>query len=1376
MRHNAEAGGNLEPIAIVGIGCRFPGSGSGRESFWQLLCDGIDTVTDIPADRWDVAAYYDADPAAPGKMYVRKGAFLEGVDRFDAAFFGISPREALHMDPQQRLLLEVTWEALEDAGIPADYLRGSRTGVFVGISTKDYVAVQDVQQAPEEIDAYFATGHFFSMAAGRLSYVLDLHGPSMAVDTEGASSLVAVHLACQSLRVGECEMALAGGVNLLLRPEEFVASCKLRTLAADGRCKTFDAAADGYGRGEGCGVVVLKRLSMAVADRDPILAVIRGSAVTHNGAGSGLTVPNSHTWQTAIRQALYSARIDPSSINYVEAYGTGMPLGDSIEMQAISTVLTQQRPVDAPLFVGSVKTNIGHLESAAGIAGLIKTVLALHHREIPAHLHLLRVNPRIPIEHLKVRVPVERTPWPTGQEKRRAGINSAGLSGVEAHVVLEDAPAQPAATTSAAPRCYLFPISARSLESLRALAAAYQRQLADDTADLHLADRCYTASTRRMHHEYRLALVGETSVALSHQLAEFLGQQPTTGWLTGYVERGKPSNIVFVCPGQGAQWIGMARRLIEREPVFLKTLECCNQAFGAYIDWSLVEELRRPAEQSQLGQIDIVQPVLCAIQIALAALWRTWGVEPTAVVGHSIGEVAAAQIAGILSLADAGHIICVYSRLLRLISGQGAMASVALSLERTREVLAPYADRLAVAGSNSPSATVVSGERAALEEFQQQCQRRGISCTFIKIDVASHSPQVNGLCESLLHELQDLHPSIGNLPLYSTVNTRIITGPELGAEYWVRNLREPILFSPTVEQMVRDGYYTYIELSPHPLLTVPVAAHLKQQEAALILPSMRRERDDQRIILGSLGALYAQGYAVNWQQVNASGHCVPLPTYPWQRQRYWPAPRPRAAGTQTNSRHSLEGHAFHGVRLRSPLDQLQYEVSFSADSPFLVDHQFTDASLSAPVTVVPNSSYVALVLSVVRDALGVEPFTLEQIEFLETLVLAKHARRTVHVILTRQGEVRYHFEVFSLAQEQADDPCWTLRARGHLVAAQVAREDSAVLELSALQDRCRDVLLGTELYATLQRAGYHYGPHYQWQEKLWRGVDEALVRMRAARGADNPETYVCPPGLLDATIQVVCNCLLVEPTRTQPGTVEIYIPVGIERLRFVGYNATQLWAHGRLRAAGPAQDHDLIEGDVQLYDDSGRLVLDVCRVRLKRTSVGALLRGQVRADAPPTTPVVAVPVAVAGGQLRDLPPMERVGVTAGLVRSAIIQMLGLDSNVTIAQQRPLKELGFDSLMAIELCSKLQTATGLALPATLVYDYPTLDALTRFLVARLVAEKELAEPTTLTQASQERMDADEEAVREVSHDELERLLEAELNDLAGGLLSLDKKWM
>ncbi|MGE4427778.1 MAG: amino acid adenylation domain-containing protein, partial [Solirubrobacteraceae bacterium] len=898
------AEGTDEPIAIVGIGCRFPGA-DGPAAFWRLLRDGVDAVTEVPPDRWGADTRETPAARGDGGDPPRWGGFLDQVDQFDPQFFGISPREAARMDPQQRLLLEVAWEALEDAGQVPKRLEGSRTGVFVGISTYDYGHFQ--LGRPTLVDAYAGTGAALSIAANRLSYFYDFRGPSMTVDTACSSSLVAVHLACRSLRDGECTLALAGGANVILSPALGVNFDRAGVMAADGRCKAFDSRADGYVRGEGAGIVVLKPMSRAIAEGDPIYAVIRGSATNQDGRTNGLMAPSLQSQEEVLAEAYRRADLSPGVVRYVEAHGTGTAVGDAIEAKALGAILARGRTPGDRCLVGSVKTNIGHLEAAAGVAGLIKVALTLRHRTIPPSLHFTEPNPLIPFGNLPLRVARTLTPWPENGGRAVAGVSAFGFGGANAHVVLTEAP-RPRATQPlrhrGPDRVDLLPLSARSSEALAALAGRYESALA---AGAPLADLCYTAGARRGHHDHRLAAAADTPAELCASLAAFRRGAPHPGLSAGRCRPDRRPGVVFVFSGQGSQWHGMGQRLHSREPVFRDALARCDSAMRPHLDGapngSIVAELLADRPGSPRGDIGVIQPAIFAVQVALAALWRSWGVEPEAVVGHSLGEVAAAHIAGALCLDDAARVICGRARLLRRVSGDGAMLATDLSFAEARDLAAGRRSRVAVAATNSHRSTVLSGDAAELADLATELERRGRFCRWVEVDVASHSPRMNALRAGLTDALAGLRPVPPAVPMYSTV-----TGDELAGDrvpdpaYWVENLCSPVRFSAAVRRLLDLGRDTFLEISPHPILLSAIgedAADLDR--ACTLLPSVRRDEPEQATILASLGTLYVRGQPVAWERLHPSdARCVAAPTYPWQRDRFWldpidtgdaPAPR-----------------------------------------------------------------------------------------------------------------------------------------------------------------------------------------------------------------------------------------------------------------------------------------------------------------------------------------------------------------------------------------------------------------------------------------------------------------------------------------------------
>jgi acyl transferase domain-containing protein/acyl carrier protein len=864
-----------EPIAIIGMACRFPGGANDPESFWQLLRDGVDAIQEVPSDRWDLNTYYDSNPETPGKIYTRRGGFLEGVDEFDASFFGLAPREAAIADPQQRLLLEVSWEALENAGQAPDKLTGSSSGVFVGINSDDYKQLQLMSGDTTNFNAYTFTGNTSSVAAGRLSYFLGFSGPTLAVDTACSSSLVAVHLACQSLRAGECRLALAGGVNLMLSENLNIVLCRMRALSPDGYCKTFDAEANGYGRGEGCAVVVLKRLSDAVADGDNILALIRGTAINHDGKSSGLTVPNGLAQQKLISAALANAKVEPAQVSYVEVHGTGTALGDPIEVDALAAVLGKGRSHTQPLTLGSVKTNIGHLEAAAGVAGLIKVVLAMQHGEIPPHLHLKKLNPAISWEDFPLVIPTALTPWSSTEGQRRlAGVSSFGMSGTNAHVVLEEAPVASQKSNSLERPLHLLALSAKSEAALKELAGRFERYLATqyclDKTDLtpptplpyegrgepdspllrgeglgerltqqyrlathpseFLGDVCFTANTGRLHFVHRLTLVANSPVQACQQLAAFASGKKPEGLMSGLVPRTGQPKVAFLFTGEGSQYVGMGRQLYETQPVFRQALERCDELLRSYLEVPLLEVLYPFPEgehlqskiqnpKSKIDETAYTQPALFALEYALAQLLLSWGIEPAVVMGHSVGEYVAACIAGVFSLEDG----------LKLIAQRG----------RLMQTLPP------------------GGEMAAVKVFEQ---------TALKVKYSS--PKIS---------------------LISNLTGALVTGKEVAcAEYWCRHIREVVNFSESMQVLHKQGYELFVEIGPNPVL-LGMGRKCFPEGTGVWLPSLQKGYSDWQQLLQSLGELYVRGVEVDWCGFdrNYSRRRLQLPTYPFERSRYW---------------------------------------------------------------------------------------------------------------------------------------------------------------------------------------------------------------------------------------------------------------------------------------------------------------------------------------------------------------------------------------------------------------------------------------------------------------------------------------------------------
>ena len=926
-----------EPIAVIGLGCRFPGGADTPEAFWQMLHDGVDAISEVPPDRWDLDRYYDPDPEAQGKMYTRWGGFVEGIDRFDAGFFGISPREAASMDPQQRILLEVSWEALEHAGLAPEGLSDSATGVFIGIGAQDYA--MRLSAAAGQVELYAATGNAFSVASGRLSYVLGLQGPCISMDTACSSSLVATHLAIQSLRSADCDLALVGGVNLVLVPEATMIFCKARMLALDGRCKTFDDAADGYVRGEGCGVVVLKRLSDALAHGDRVLALLRGSAVNQDGRSSGLTAPNGIAQEKLLRAALERAGIEPEQVDYVEAHGTGTALGDPIEVRALGAVYGPGHSADRPLRIGSVKTNIGHLEPAAGIAGLIKVILSLQHEEIPPHLHFKTPSSRIDWNEKPIVVTARSTAWPRSGQPRIAGVSSFGFSGTNAHLIVEEAPQAIVSSGGRERPSHILPLSAKDDEALQALAAGYQGHL-ESVQNQAATDICFTAGAGRSHFGHRLAVIGRDGAQLAHGLASFGRGVPEPGVIHGVtVEGGPRPRIAFLFTGQGSQYVGMGRELFESQPSFRATLETCDELLRPHLKISLIDTLyyrhgNEVQQQQLLNQTHVTQPVLFAIEYALAELWRAWGVEPSVVMGHSVGEYVAACVAGLFSLEDGLKLIAERGRLMQSLPAGGSMAAVFADADQLERVLTPYKKTVSIAALNGPENTVISGVGTDVQSVMDQLAAEGIRSKPLDVSHAFHSP--------LMDPILDAFEQVAAQVVYKPLKVRLIsnlTGETGDSEamgqprWWRRHVREPVNFGKSIQNLHAKGCRLFLEIGPHPTL-LGMAVRCLPGAAAQWLPSLRRNRSDWKQMLESLGSLYVNGTRIDWQGFDRDyiRQRVALPTYPFQRKRYWvDLPKPsKFRGTQASSSPESDG------------DPWLYEMAWRPkELPMAADLQFS---------------------------------------------------------------------------------------------------------------------------------------------------------------------------------------------------------------------------------------------------------------------------------------------------------------------------------------------------------------------------------------------------------------------------------------------------
>ncbi|MFD3523971.1 SDR family NAD(P)-dependent oxidoreductase [Streptomyces sp. NPDC058653] len=1076
-----------EPIAIVGMACRFPGGASSPEGLWDLVAQGLETVGEFPTDRgWNLDSLYDPDGTGENTSYVNKGSFLEGAGDFDPEFFGISPLEAMAMDPQQRLLLETSWEAVERVGIDPPSLKGSATGVFAGLVYHDYPSSS-------------VTG---ALVSGRVAYTLGLEGPAVTIDTACSSSLVALDMAVKALRSGECTLALAGGVTIMSSPVTFVEFSRQRGLSTDGRCKAFASAADGTGWGEGVGMLVVERLSDARRNGHPILAVIRGSAVNQDGASNGITAPNGPSQRRVIQQALANASLSPADVDVVEAHGTGTTLGDPIEAQALLATYGQERPEDRPLWLGSVKSNIGHTQAAAGVAGIIKMVQALRNGSMPRTLHVDEPSPQVDWTAGNVRLLTEARDWPAGEGPRRAAVSSFGASGTNAHIVLEEAPragAVPAEESPEAPE----PQERRELPTVpwlisgktEAAVRAYAERLQDSVATTRPLDVGWSLATQRAAYDYRAAVLAPDEEGFAQGLAALVqGEAPVTSARPG-------AGAVMVFPGQGSQWVGMATELMASSPVFTERMAACEEALAPFVDWSLTEAL---GDEALLERVDVVQPVLWAVMVSLAGLWRHYGVEPIGVVGHSQGEIAAASVAGALSLEDGARVVALRSKALLALSGQGGMVSVALPREETERLIERWGTRTGIAVVNGGTATVVSGEVEALDELIALCEADGTRARRIQVDYASHSAQVERIEQELLEVLAPIEPRAAQIPFYSTVTGGLLDTTGLDAGYWYRNLRQTVEFDQTIRRLTEQGVGVFIEASPHPVL----APSMEQTT----IGTLRRNDGGLDRFLSVLAQAHTHGVAVDWEKVYAGTGAgqANLPTYAFQHRRFWLNDEAAHADAASMGLGSL-GHPLLGamVMLAGSEEVVLTGRLSTGTLPWLTDHVIDGSILF------PGTGFVELVIRA-GDEVGcgrIEELTIEA-----PLVLAERGGVSVQVVVGAAAESgRREVQVYSRDQDATDLP-WNRHANGLLAPGTSAGGD----ELTAWPPPGAEPLdLDVDtLYEELVDMGLGYGPTFRGLRAAWKSGDEVFAEIALPENAAG-EAFGLHPALFDAGLHAI---------------------------------------------------------------------------------------------------------------------------------------------------------------------------------------------------------------------------------------------------------------
>ena len=1165
-----------EPLAIIGIGCRFPGSVSTPEAFWQFLMQGENGITEIPPERWDVENFFDPDPNAPGKSYSRWGGFLDNVSHFDAGFFNVSPREAMQMDPRQRLLLETAWEALEHAACAPESLSGSQTGVFIGHMVGDYHGLLGDNLAL--MDSYVSTGVLDSLLANRLSYALNLQGPSLSVDTACSSALSALYLAGQNLRQHECDLALVGGVNLMLSPEMHVVGAKAGILSPTGSCSTFSDDADGFVRGEGCGLIVLKRLSDATRDRDNIIAVVHSAAMNQDGHTNGIAAPNGFSQQRVIRQALKNAQLEAGQVSLIEAHGTGTLVGDPIEVEALSATYGQNSEVAPDCYLGAVKTNIGHLEGAAGIAGLIKMSLCLQQQTIPPNINFRQLNPHISLEQTRFSLPLQTQAWemPDGQG-RYGAVSSFGIGGTNGHVILGEAPtANPPQTApdNQESSHYLIPLSARNAAGLQALAASHLEYLLENP-DTRLADFAYTLQTGRNHFsEYRTAFVTDSIVELCGHLQSVAKSAPE--------QHSNPEahKVAFAFTGQGAQYTGMAQALYQQEPVFKQYLDQCAGYLKDELEVPLLKVLY-PSEADDaalINQTAYTQPALFALEYALAMLWQSHGIRPDWVMGHSVGEYTAACLAGVFSLQDGLKLIAARGRLMQALPDNGAMLAVRADTQQLRPLLTPYIEQADIAAFNGPNSLVLSGTKAAIAGLADQLQAQGVETQLLNVSHAFHSPLMEpmlGEFSRIAEQISYAHPQLN---IVSNVSGQV-AGPEMAdADYWVNHVRDAVRFSAGISTLDNQGCNTIIEIGPHPVLTT-MGRQCISNRTTLWAASLHKKQHDAHAMLNNLGQLYQRGLRIDWQGFNQAYPAtkLQLPTYPFQRQRYWLFDK--QPGRRNNTATTLR--PLVNTMTRSPrLQETLFETLFDLETfPYLRDHQVHQQ------VVVPGAAYLATLFSS-ADVINKPICALNDLLFPAAMVLNPDEARQVQVVMTPKtngagaGQPKMAFELLSWVY--TDDLSHAPAADTHMIG-QFSWGDNPAPEhtpvLTELQSVWTQVVDPEQLYAVSREQHIEFGPAFRWMQQLWKNDagTETLAKL-VAPSSLNMRGYPLHPALLDSCFQVAAATLL--------GTdeTETWLPFLIRKVNLLQLaESDEYWCHARQTS------HHV--WDITLFNKDGEVLL-----------------------------------------------------------------------------------------------------------------------------------------------------------------------------------------
>ena len=1155
-----------DAVAVVGIGCRFPGNANDVDQFWDLLKNGKDAIIDVPKDRWDKHTYYHDERGFSGKTVSQRGGFIDNLDKFDPQFFGITPREAAFMDPQQRVLLEVSWEAMEDAGIITKNYAGSDTGVYIGAFTLDYQHVQFHLDHLDQIDLHSATGSMMTLVANRLSYAYDFTGPSIAIDTACSGSLVAIHTACQNIRNNECGMAIAGGVLLNIAPQYTIAESRGGFLSPDGTCKTLDESANGYVRGEGAAVVVLKSLKDAIADNDHIYSLILGSAVNQDGQTSGITVPNAESQKVAIKKATQQAGIELRDVQYIEMHGTGTPVGDPIEANALGETYALGRDKDKPCIIASVKTNIGHTESVAGVAGVIKTSLILKNKKIPPHLHLKNVNSKVNLEELNLKVPLELMDYPDHEGLAMAAVNSFGFGGTNAHAILSEAPQPQVFSSPTDELVRIFPVSARSEAGLKAMAERYHEFFEQNEIE-NLYDVGYSMSLRRDQHPYRLGIVAKNITELKANLADYISENPTLGVAEGR-QKDNSNGLVFVFTGMGPQWWRMGRELMEAEPVFMAAVQACDKEFSKYANWSLLEAMRADEHASEMSQTKLAQPANFAIQYGLIKLWESKGIKADAIIGHSAGEVAAFYCAGVFSFKDAVKVIYNRSSLQQRLTGKGKMMAVSMSKDESQQLIADY-EGIDIVAINSNSGVTLAGEEDELTKLGEHLTEQGIFNKLLDVTVPFHSRYMEEIKDEFMAGIANVTFNQPTTTLYSTTIGKCVT-EQMDSSYLWNNVRYAVYFADALMAILDDGYTKFLEIGPHPALTFYLKEMCAERKInGTFISSLNRKQAEQATFYNALACLYTEGVLSDLATIYPeTGNFIKLPHYAWQREIYW-----MESSSNAIRRLGLYDRILLGKKLLTA--QPTWEVELKKELvPFIEDHCIGGNPLF------PAAGYMEMALQLANRHYGKGFYTLAHIEFLKAVFILSNKSTKLQISLDEQ---RSTFAIYNVSN--TDNP--ELVSTGAFKQMQNFGAQSQI-NLGVLKEKITgNVTEFTKetIYEKFVSAGFSYTSTFAAIQNIWIGEDEAISKL-AMPQLDRADEYEIYPGILDACFQGTIALEFAASAAGGETGFNIKLPVGVDEFLLHSSLTNEMWAHCK-----SVERTDIYtKNDIYLYNQDGGLI------------------------------------------------------------------------------------------------------------------------------------------------------------------------------------------